>query len=315
MRSLIVIALLSGGVTAAGCASRTSAPLSAKLVPPGKPAVHADADSLPAELLRRQQKKQLRQLSVKPVMKASTGSSAELTDPKLASALKLWRASPSAANSLGIAEQYHRLGILDTAHAHASRAVAQEPRLAQAHELLARIWREWGLPGLGLGSAWRATYFDPTSAPAENTLGMLLDATGQPAEAWRAFARAAALGANAGWALNNLCFVELRMERLIDARSHCEAALDADPNMIAAHNNLALIFVAEGDAAAARLAFLAAGDSAGAAYNRGIVHLTHREYARAADAFEEAIAARPAFTAAKTRAHEARMLALTGSHD
>ena len=85
--------------------------------------------------------------------------------------------------------------------------------------------------------------------------------------------------------------------------------------MTAAHNNLALTFVASGDAAAARQAFLAAGDAAGAAYNRGIVHMASRAYTRAAEAFEEAIAARPAFTAAKARAHEARMLAITSSND
>ena len=149
----------------------------------------------------------------------------------------------------------------------------QKPRFAEAHEVLARIWRDWGLPGLGIGPASRATYFDPASASAENTLGTLLDALGQPAEARRAFARAVALDPSAGWALNNLCFVELRLGRLAEARSHCEAALAADPQLTAAHNNLALTFVASGDAAAARQAFLAAGDPAGAAYNRGIVHM------------------------------------------
>ena len=83
------------------------------------------------------------------------------------------------------------------------------------------------------------------------------------------------------------------MDRLVEARAHCKAALDVDPSMTAARNNLALTFVASGDAAAARQAFLAAGDPAGAAYNRGIVHMASREYTRAAEAFEEAIAARP----------------------
>ncbi len=85
--------------------------------------------------------------------------------------------------------------------------------------------------------------------------------------------------------------------------------------MTAARNNLALTFVASGDAVAARRAFLATGNVAGAAYNRGIVHMASRAYLKAAEAFEEAIAARPEFTAAKARAHEARMLAITSSHD
>ena len=191
----------------------------------------------------------------------------------------------------------------------------QKPRFGEAYEVLARIWRDWGFPELGIGPATRATYFAPASAAAENTLGTLLDAVGQPAEARRAFGRALLLDANAGWALNNLCFVELRMGRLAEARSHCEAALTVDPRMTAARNNLALTFVASGDAEAARQAFLATGNAAGAAYNRGIVHMAGRAYTQAAEAFEEAIAARPEFTAAKARAHEARMLEITSSHD
>ena len=159
----------------------------------------------------------------------------------------------------------------------------------------------------------RATYFDPKSASAENTLGTLFDALHQPADARRAFIRALTLDARAGWVLNNLCFVELRMGRLGEARSHCEAALEIDPALTAAANNLALTFVASGDTAAAGRAFLAAGNPAGAAYNRGIIHLAKREYGPAAEAFEAAIAARPEFSAAKARAHEARMLTLTSA--
>ena len=257
----------------------------------------------------------IRHLSDRPVMKQSAGAKAESVDPQLAAALRVAAAGPSAENHLRIAQEYLRLGILDTAHTYANRALLQKPRFAEAHEVLAKIWRDWGFPELGIGPASRATYFAPASAAAENTLGTLLDAIGQPAEARRAFARAVMLDARAGWALNNLCFVELRMDRLVEARAHCKAALDVDPRMTAARNNLALTFVASGDAAAARQAFLATGNPAGAAYNRGIVLMAGREYLRAAEAFEEAIAARPAFTAAKTRAHEARMLTITSYHD
>jgi len=159
----------------------------------------------------------------------------------------------------------------------------------------------------------RATYFDRKSASAENTLGTLFDALNQPAEARQAFIRALTLEARAGWVLSNLCFVELKMDRLAEARSHCEAALEIDPALTAAANNLALTFVASGDAAAAGRAFLAAGNPAGAAYNRGIIHMAKREYESAAEAFVAAIAARPEFTAAKARAHEARMLILTSA--
>ena len=255
----------------------------------------------------------IRHLSVRPVVKTSGSTNAESADPQLAAALRLDAASPTPENHLRVAYEYVRLGILDTAYTHANRAVKQKPRFAEAHEVLTRIWREWGLPRLGIGPASRAVYFDPSSASAHNTTGTLLDALGRSEEARRAFARAAALDPRAAWALNNLCFVELRMGRLPEARRHCRAALVADPDMTSARNNLALTFVASGDTVAATQAFVATGNAAAAAYNRGIIHMGQRSYGRAAEAFAEAIAARPSFTAAKTRAHEARMLQLSSS--
>lgn len=315
MTSTRVVALFLGAAVASGCATGTGASLTTKFVKQGKPAMDLGGPSLGARPPLQEYMQMIRHLSDRPVMKESTGARAESLDPQLAAALRVAAADPSAGNHLRIAQEYLRLGILDTAYTYANRALLQKPRFAAAHEVLARIWRDWGFPKLGIGPASRATYFAPASAAAENTLGTLLDALGQPAEARRAFARAVMLDARAGWALNNLCFVELRMDRLVEARSHCEAALDVDPRMTAARNNLALTFVASGDAAAARQAFLATGNAAGAAYNRGIVHLASRAYTPAAEAFEEAIAARPAFTEAKARAHESRMLAVTSSRD
>ena len=79
----------------------------------------------------------------------------------------------------------------------------------------------------------------------------------------------------------------------------------------AAHNNLALTHAGSGRHGGARGAFLAAGDAAAASYNIGIVYLADGRFAEAGESVRAAIVARPAFTAAKTRAHETRMRALT----
>jgi Tfp pilus assembly protein PilF len=315
MTPMRVVALALGAFMASGCATGAGTSLTAKFVKQGKPVLDVGGPAPATRTSLQDHMGMIGHLSARPIMKESAGAKAESVDLQLAAALRLAAANPSAENHLTVAREYLRLGILDTAYTAANRALLQKPRFVEAHEVLARIWRDWGLPGLGIGYASRATYFDPTSATAANTLGTLLDALGQPAEARRAFARAVALDTKAPWALNNLCFVELRMGRLVEARSHCEAALDLDPGMTAAGNNLTLTFVASGDTAAARQAFRTAGNPAHAAYNRGIVDMANREYTRAAEAFEEAIAARPAFAAAKARAHEARMLAKTSSHD
>jgi protein O-GlcNAc transferase len=315
MTAMRVFVLVLGAALVGGCATGKGTSLTTKFVKQGKPALDVGGPPPAVGIPLQDHMKMIRHLSARPLMKESTGAKAESADPRLKAALAADAASPTAENHLRVAHEYLRLGILDTAYTFANRAVLQKPRLAGAHELLARIWRDWGLPGVGIGPASRAIYFDPASAAAENTLGTLLDALGQPAEARWAFRRAVAVDPGAAYALNNLCFVELRLGRVAEARAHCEAAIHADPQLTAAQNNLALTYVASGDAGGARQAFLATGDAAGAAYNRGIVQMARRSYTRAAEAFEEAIAARPGFTAAKARAHEARMLAITSSND
>jgi tetratricopeptide (TPR) repeat protein len=112
--------------------------------------------------------------------------------------------------------------------------------------------------------------------------------------------------------LNNLCDLERRSGRLLASEERCRAALMIDPNLAAAHNNLALTLAASGDVDRARGEFMAAGDPAAANYNMGLVYMSGGDYVSAADAFEAAIQLRPSFTAAKTRAHVMRLYLLTG---
>jgi tetratricopeptide (TPR) repeat protein len=81
---------------------------------------------------------------------------------------------------------------------------------------------------------------------------------------------------------------------------------------VAAHNNLGLTYAAAGDIGQAHETFRSTGDLAAAEYNLGLMHLANGEFDAAARAFEQAITLRPDFTAAKTRAHAARLRLLTG---
>lgn len=240
------------------------------------------------------------------------GATIESSDRRLTAALLAETVQPSADSYLQVAEEYRRLGLLDSAHDRLARALAKEPRNAVIHEALARIWRDWGMPGSGLGHAHQAVYFAPLSASARNTLGTLLDALGRFDEAQAAYEKALALDRNAAWALNNLCYLAFRRGRLDEARAQCEAALRMAPTSVAAHNNLGLAYAAAGDISEAHQRFRDAGDLAAADYNLGLMHLANGEDAAAARAFEQAIKARPDFTAAKTRAHETRVRLLTG---
>ena len=178
----------------------------------------------------------------------SFGATIESSDPRLAAALLVEAVLPTADSHLRVAEEYRRLGILDSAHARLNRAVEKEPRLAEAHEVLARFWRDWGMPERGLGAAYRAVSYDPRSASAQNTLGTMLDALGRLGDARRAYERALQLDPTAAWALNNLCYVEFRLGPVGRGATRCEAALAACADVSsAAHNNLALTLAAAGD--------------------------------------------------------------------
>ena len=242
---------------------------------------------------------------------ATTAGTIEASDPSLAAALLAARVIPNAQSHVRVAQEYRRLRILDAAYRNLELALARDPHLAEAHEEMARVWREWGFPERALAYASRAVYYAPDSGGAHNTLGTVLDELKRFDDARREYSAALTLDPSAAWAQNNLCSLEFRLGRFAAAVEQCRAAVREDPALVAAHNNLALSLAASGEMAGAREAFLAAGDLAAAHYNIGIVHLSSGRYLDAALEFEEAIRQRPSFTAAKTRAHDARMRLLT----
>jgi Tfp pilus assembly protein PilF len=109
------------------------------------------------------------------------------------------------AHQRAAAEEYRRLGILDTAFDHLTAATRLDPRDAAAYDARARIWRDWGFAGLGMADAARAVYHAPRSAAAHNTWGTLLAATGHRDDARREFEIALALDPGASFARANLC--------------------------------------------------------------------------------------------------------------
>lgn len=310
-----VALLLLACVALGGCATGRSGggSLTARFVRPGKPAIDYGGPPIPTAESLQHHMQQVRHVSTAAKPSGSFGSTLESTDPRLGMAVLVEAILPTPQNQLRVAQEYRRLGVLDAAHARLNRALTKAPNFAAAHEELARVWRDWGLPDEGLGSAYRATYFDPSSASAQNTLGTILAALGRTADARRAYMKALTLDHDAAYASNNLCYLEFRAGRLDEAGARCEAALRVAPDMTAAHNNLGLVYAARGDIERARFEFLAAGSAAAAAYNVGIVHLAGGDYAHAADAFEAAIEAHPEFTAAKERAHAARVRSLGGA--
>jgi Flp pilus assembly protein TadD len=293
-----------------GCAS-TPRPsvlnrLAIRPAPPGAPAPDADYGPVPDDSLETVTAK-IRHLSstARPRQKVS-GVTIEGADGRLAAALMTLSTVPGAASHRLVAEEYMRVGVLDAAHNHFRRALALNRRDAAAHDGLARIWRAWGLPELGLGDAQRAVYFVPHSAAAHNTLGTILQALGRWNEARQAYSRALSLAPEAPYALNNLCYLTVLEKRTEDALPFCLRAVRADPASVAARNNLALVYAAQGRMDLAEQELAGASPPTTAAYNLGIINLAQHEPGKALASFDRACRTEPRIAAACARAEYLR---------
>jgi Flp pilus assembly protein TadD len=126
----------------------------------------------------------------------------------LAAALLRLQIDPSADRHRSVASAYRRLRIDDAAFDHLKAATRLDPEDAIAYDGLARIWRDWGFPELGLPDAARAVFYAPRSAEARNTRGTLLAAVGQTDAARRDFTAALTLDPDARYAAANLKYLD-----------------------------------------------------------------------------------------------------------
>jgi tetratricopeptide (TPR) repeat protein len=232
----------------------------------------------------------------------------ETRDPELSAAMFELAIGPTSSAHRRVAERYRKLGILDAAYDHFLEASRIQPSDGAAYEGLARVWRDWGFPQLGVADADRAIYYAPSSASAHNTLATLLTALGRWAEARPEYQRAVALEPGAAYALNNLCYLSFLEGDSARAVDECRAALAIDPEFTDARNNLALAQLAAGRADLARAILVETPDQATAFYNSGIAAMAANDYPAAIEAFDAARRAKPNWGAAVERARQARRL-------
>jgi Flp pilus assembly protein TadD len=235
-------------------------------------------------------------------------------DPRLAAALADATLRPEPETYRAVALEYRRLGVVDRAHEYLDKALAQDRRDWATYDTRARIWRDSGSPNLALTDAHRAVYYAPGSPVAHNTLGTILQALGLKKGAREQYEHALRLDSTATYALNNLCYGWILDGDAPKAAQACGQALSLNPDLIAARNNLAILYAAGGDFAGARSAFERSGDRAMVSYNLGIMHMARREYRKAVEAFADAQQARPTReTAARVR--QAMALSVAGGDE
>jgi tetratricopeptide (TPR) repeat protein len=304
--SLVTVAAL---IVVSGCAAHGKR-LESRFVKPGEPKVKLDAEVTPEPPSLQDFMRKVRTLQAKAHPKSSLLPTIETSDPQLAKALLLLAMHEDAQTHRVVASAYRDAGVLDYAFRHYQRAAVLESCDAVAYDGMARIWRDWGSLDIALSEAYRGLHCNPKSADLQNTLGTVLQGLGDTSGAAMAYARAVALNPRAAFALNNLCYLDLERGRTESAARYCESALTADPTFEVARNNLALAQAILGDVRGAEERLLAAGSSASAQYNVGMLRLATGRYPEAAEAFDRAADEKPSFAIARRRAVQARRAAL-----
>jgi len=183
---------------------------------------------------------------VKIESKLSDLPTIEQQDEPLKAALTALVSDPSASAHCQVASEYLRLHIFDDAYDHYRLALKIDPQNAVAYDGLARLWRDAGFLEMSVSEAARAIYYAPKWAEPHNTLGTILYALGNPSEAEREFRTALSLDPEAGYVLNNLCYVSFVSGDLSRALQQCGEAVRLSPELAVARVNLAAVTAAAG---------------------------------------------------------------------
>lgn len=222
----------------------------------------------------------------------------EQARPELVEATRLRAEAPTVDHERRLASVYVAEGVMDQALDHYSAALRQQPDDVASLEGSARIWRDWGYLGLALPLAYRAAFWGPESAAAQNTLGTVLLEAGEVDAAAVRFARARELEPAAAFPINNLCYLELQRSRPAAAVPLCHLALERSPASQVVRNNLVMALARVGAFDEARAVSRGGSDPAMAAYNEGIVWLAARQPGHAMEAFGRARRANPSYSPA-----------------
>jgi tetratricopeptide (TPR) repeat protein len=271
----------------------------------GEPAVESHEPAQPAPDSLEQYVAKIRKLASRARPAPNPLPTLESQDRKLAAALLLAAATPTAESLRCVGDEYRRLGILDMAFRYYNRALRIDSTDGAAYDGLARIWRDWGFPGLGLGDASRAVYYARTSGASYNTLGTVMQALGNRRGARAAYEQAHRSDPHGSYALTNLCYLSFLEADTDTALGECRRAIELDPGSKPAHNNLALIYASQGKLDLARSELSRDGDEAASQFNMGVIYMATSDYVSAATAFQAALVARPSFSAAGQRARQA----------
>ena len=198
-----------------------------------------------------------------------------------------------------LAADYFKEGLYYSAFELYQQMRSTELGDAAVEQGLARIWDEWGKDSLAKRHAERALELDPQSAEALELLGTIHLHRNDPQAAGSAFLAALALAPEDPSLPSAIGMAYLELGNWTKAHDYLEKALALDPALIETRNNLAYALARLGDYDGALYEFAAANPPTVAFNKLGVVYLAERKWAKAQNAFKQALVQDPNYLKAR----------------
>ncbi len=170
---------------------------------------------------------------------------------------------------------------------------------AEVEVALARIWDAWRDHVEAQQHAERAVRLDPSSAMALDTLARIFLHKSEVSRARSTFSRALLLAPDDPLLLGNIGYCYLLEGEWAKARVYLERSVRIDDSIVETRNNLGVALASLHDSVGAFGHFAAAGGPAAAHNNLGVVYLGNGQWEAAADEFRSALAIEPRYERAE----------------
>jgi hypothetical protein len=141
---------------AVGCAARGPVNVSTATAAPAASTARSGEQPPPESLESFMAK--VRKISTEARPTGQPATTFEARYPTLSAAAAVATFAPSPMTLRAAAEEYRRAGIFDKALNYLTRALALNQRDAVTLDLIARLWRDSGLPQVAIGDAHRAVF-------------------------------------------------------------------------------------------------------------------------------------------------------------
>jgi tetratricopeptide (TPR) repeat protein len=233
----------------------------------------------------------------------------EQKHPVVASLIEKIEHNPNdPQNHYELALVYHRLRVFDKALSEYEKAIQSYPENPAFYEGVGRLWRDWDTPASGIGHLQKALELRPSFAEAWNTLGTIYDQLRNFSEAQSCYLKALALDSHLDFVHSNLCFSYLQTGEVKAAVYHGERAIQLNPSLIQARNNLGIAYGMGDDFARAIEQFKQIGDEAEAHNKLGVLLLKKERNIAAMEEFKLAVKLKPFYKVAAQNYNTARSL-------